>query len=340
MSIYNKPFNPPEPVSIILCARNEAGNLEKTLPVLLRQDYPEYEVIVVNDRSEDETREVLNRFAIQYKHLKISEVRNDPVFTHGKKLALTLGIKEAANEWLLLTDADCMPAGDKWLYRMQQNFTKDKSLVLGYGGYKKEKGFVNLLTRIETVFTAMQYTGMAAAGKPYMGVGRNLAYRKSLFFNNKGFASHSRLTSGDDDLFVNETADKSNTAVELHPESFTWSESEKSFRNWFYQKKRHLSVAGKYSFPARFRLVLESTSRVFYLISFVYLMVFFPYREYIAGLYGLLFVIKGIVYKIVFTRLNESLLFIPSLFIISWLPVIYGYMHFINLIQGKRKKWN
>ncbi len=339
-TINNKAEIPVEPVSIIICARNEAANLEKNLPLIMEQDYPDFEVIVVNDRSEDETEDILKRFATKYPRLHVSEVRKDPVFTHGKKLALTLGIKASSNEWLLMTDADCVPASRNWLSLMQKNFTNNKDLVLGYGGYKKEIGFLNHIIRFETVFTAMQYIGMAVAGKPYMGVGRNLAYRKSLFFANKGFASHSNLYSGDDDLFVNETASSSNVAVELNPESFTRSNAETTFKNWFLQKKRHLTTGGRYTFPTKFRLILEYFSRVLFLFSFVYLLIFYPFGEIVLGIFGILLIVKAIIYKIVFTRLNESNLFITSPVFDLLMPFFYSIIHLSNLFERKRRRWN
>jgi len=339
-AIYGKPDISPETVSIIICARNEASNLEKNLPLILEQDYPEFEVIVVNDRSEDETETLLKLLATKYPHLHVSEVRNDPKFTHGKKLALTLGIKAAKSEWLLMTDADCTPAGKNWLSVMQKNFTQNKDIVLGYGGYKKEKGFLNMIIRFETVFTAMQYFGLANAGKPYMGVGRNLAYRKTVFFSNKGFASHSNLNSGDDDLFVNETSNASNVAIEMHPDSFTWSDGEKTFKNWYAQKKRHLTTSPRYSFKTKSRLIIENVSRLILLFSFIFLLFLYPFPELAIIIFAIMLLIKAIIFKIVFTRFQETILFIPSLFFESLIPLFYSYIHLINLIERKRRRWN
>lgn len=339
-SIHDKVENTKLPVSIIICARNEASNLEKNLPLILEQDYPAFEVIVVNDRSEDDTKEILKRFVSMYPNLHVSEVRNDPMFTHGKKLALTLGIKASANEWLLFTDADCVPAGKNWLSLMQRNFTNEKDIVLGYGGYKKEKGLLNLLIRFETAFTAMQYFGMAAAGKPYMGVGRNLAYRKTVFFNNNGFASHSNLYSGDDDLFVNETATSSNVALEMHPGSFTWSGAEKTFKNWYLQKKRHLTTGTRYSKKTKFLLILENFSRLLFPASFIYLLFIYPLPLHIIVIFGILFLFKIIIIKIVFTRLNEDNLFLTSPIIELFLFFFLSFIHFSNLFERKRRRWN
>jgi len=339
-NLLSKPEIDHEPVSIIICARNEAFNLEKNLPLILEQDYKNYEVIVVNDRSEDETEDILKKLATKYPHLRVSEVRNDPMFTHGKKLALTLGIKASSNEWLLMTDADCTVSGKNWLSLMQRNFTSNKDIVLGYGGYKKEKGFLNHLIRIETVFTAMQYIGMAAAGKPYMGVGRNLAYRKSLFFKNKGFASHSNLFSGDDDLFVNETANSGNVAIEMNKESFTWSDAEKSFKDWYIQKKRHLTTGPRYTFASKFRLFMENFSRVMFLLSFVYLLIFYPFWQVTLIIFGILLLLKTIIYKIVFTGLNEGILFLTSPVFDTLMPFFYSIIHLSNLFERKHRRWN
>ena len=337
---YSKEGTGKVPVSIILCAKNEAENLRKNLPLILEQDYENYEVIVVNDRSEDETEDILRIMCTKYPHLRVSSVRNDPKFTFGKKLALMLGIKAAVNEWLLLTDADCYPAGKNWLSVMQSNFREDIDIVLGYGGYKKEPGLLNLIIRFDTAFTALFYIGMARAGKPYMGVGRNLAYRKSLFFKNKGFASHANLSSGDDDLFVNETANAGNTATEINPESFTWSTAEKKYHDWYWQKKRHLTTGIRYKPGSKNRLIIENTSRILLLISMISLLWESPFATYILAAFGFIYLFKAIVFKIFFTRLKESYLFLPSLIIEPVIPYFYAYLHFRNYIERNRNKWN
>ena len=199
-----------EPVSVVICAQNEELNLKKFLPSVLNQNYPEYEVIVVDDCSTDNTADVLSEFKLKYKNLRVTFINKDDKFSHGKKLALTVGIKGAKHEWLLLTDADCEPVNENWIKTMSQNFTKDTSVVLGYGGYFRKRSILNNLIRFDALFIALQYFSLALKGKPYMGVGRNLAYRQSLFFKNKGFASHYQLLSGDDDLFINEVANKKN----------------------------------------------------------------------------------------------------------------------------------
>jgi len=217
LSVYLRKFSETkktvEPVSIIICARNEAENLQNFLPSILEQSYPDFEVIVVNDCSEDNSYVILSNYQTKYPHLRISNVNKDPKFTHNKKFAQFIGIKAARNEILLFTDSDCKPESDKWLEGMTSHFDSKTSFVLGYGGYLSEKGFLNKYIRYDSLTIAMQYLGMAIRGLPYMGVGRNLAYRRSVFFENKGFGSHNHIVSGDDDLFVNSIANGKNTSV-------------------------------------------------------------------------------------------------------------------------------
>ncbi|MFW5886428.1 MAG: glycosyltransferase, partial [Bacteroidota bacterium] len=248
------------PVSVILCAKNEENNLRKNLPFLLEQDYPKYEVIVVNDCSEDNTDLVLSEFKAKYSHLHTTNITKDKKFTHGKKLALTIGVKAANHDILLMTDADCQPYSDKWISTIQRNFIKKKEIILGYGPYQHKKGFLNSLTRFDTFFIALQYFSYALSGIPYMGVGRNMAYKKETFFRNKGFASHAHIASGDDDLFVKENATSKNTGIEINQDSFTYTEPENSLLQWTRKKKRHLTTSRLYKPGTKMLLGLENFS--------------------------------------------------------------------------------
>ena len=328
------------PVSVIICARNEAENLRNYLPSILEQDYPAFEVIVVNDCSEDETEEVLTLFSKKYPHLHVSVIKKDPIFSHGKKLALTIGIKASANELLLLTDADCEPAANQWIRTMIRNFDDQTEIVTGVGLYKKNKGLLNLLIRFDTAFVAMQYLSFARFGKPYMGVGRNLAYKKSLFFKHKGFASHSRLKSGDDDLFVSEASTRGNTRVETHPDSFTYSRPKEKWDAWIAQKKRHLTTGRFYQQSVKRWLGVEYISRMLLNISFVFLLFTHAFILYILGVYFILILIKGIIFNIAFRRLEEKYLFLPSLLFEPVFPLFYGMLHIGNYIERKRNRWN
>ncbi|MDX1462970.1 MAG: glycosyltransferase [Marinirhabdus sp.] len=262
------------PVSIIVCAKNEAVNLTKNVPYLLEQDYPDYEVILINDASTDETLEVIEGFAERDRRVKVVNVKNNEAFWGNKKYALTLGIKKAVHHRFLFTDADCKPASKQWLAHMANQLDHEKHLVLGYGAYNKEKGWLNKLIRYETLVTAIQYFSYAKAGIPYMGVGRNLAYTSNLFYENQGFMAHIQLPSGDDDLFVNKAATSENTALCYSKESFTISEPKRSFKAWRHQKRRHATTAKHYKPLHKFLLGLHYFANFLFWILFPVCLIF------------------------------------------------------------------
>jgi cellulose synthase/poly-beta-1,6-N-acetylglucosamine synthase-like glycosyltransferase len=250
-----------EGVTVILAAHNEGYNLSHYLQALLTQDYPTYEVIVVDDGSEDNTRTVVESYSTHDPRLHMTFVPYGARVGSTKKLALTLAAKAAQYEYLLLTDADCVPESDHWISEMMAGFQSSIEIVLGFSPYFYEKGHVNRLVRYDTLFNSLHYLGAALCGHPYMGVGRNLAYRKSLFFESGGFTHLMNSRAGDDDLFVNHVATKANTAVVLSRDSFTWSPAKSSFKDWWQQKRRHLSVSPMYRAASRFRLSLEPITR-------------------------------------------------------------------------------
>ncbi len=262
------------PVSVIICAKDEVENLRKYLPFILAQDYPDFEVIVVNDGSTDESEIFLNELKKEHSNLKTTFVPVGTTNLSTKKLAITLGVKAAKNDWLLFTDADCMPEDKTWIARMARNFNPGIEFVLGYGAYFNKKGFVNKLITYDTLFNALLYLGFALNAKPYMGVGRNMAYRKDVFFRQKGFAKTLHLRSGDDDLMVNSAANQFNTKIEIAPDSVTWSEPKRSFSDWYYQKERHLSVSTFYNTSSKARLLFEPISRGFFYLTFIFALIF------------------------------------------------------------------
>jgi len=250
----------PLPVSVIVCAHDEEQNLRELIPLLLQQDYPEFEVVIVDDRSNDTTFDFLLTETAKDHRLRMVHVNRTPVHANGKKYGITLGIKAAKYNWLLFTDADCRPQGNQWIRSMAAAFGEDTKFVLGVSPYYRKAGVLNAFIRFETLVTAIQYVAFALLGKPYMGVGRNLAYRKSVFMDNKGFNDFINVTGGDDDLFVNQHATPNNTMVCLESESFVFSKPHTSWSAYFRQKLRHLSVGKYYRFGHRLMLGLFAVS--------------------------------------------------------------------------------
>lgn len=254
----NKQRTEHQPVSVIISAHNEDYNLQKNLPAILNQNYPDFEVVVVNHASTDNTSNILIDLKLQFNNLKIVTIERELNFFKGKKFPLSIGIKSAKNELLLLTDADCKPNSDQWIKLMAANYTSKTDVVLGYGPYNMSGGFLNILIRYDTFMIALQYFSFALIGLPYMGVGRNLSYRKSTFYKNKGFTSHYNIPSGDDDLFIRQVSNNINTKIEVSENSFMYSEPKHRFIDWFRQKQRHLSTGKLYS--PLFKLLLGGFS--------------------------------------------------------------------------------
>lgn len=326
------------PVSVIVCARDQADNLTEKLPGVLVQTYPTtHEVIVVNDNSVDETKYLLDELKKTFRHLQAVNLEYEAQLIPGKKYPLSIGIKEARHEVVLLTDADCVPASEFWMQKMQDGYDNGVEVVLGYGAYNKKPGMLNKLIRFETFHSALQYLSYALAGTPYMGVGRNLSYTKKLFFQNKGFSQLGRVPGGDDDLFVNMVATKDNTNVVIDPEAFTLSEPKKTWREWMRQKSRHYSTGKFYKAKHRWMLGLYSfTHFVFYPLFIVSL--FYDWRLAL-GVFLLRFISQGYIFYKGMEKLQEKDLWRWWWLLDIWM--FWYYLIFAPAIWKKpRNNWN
>ncbi|TAG31212.1 MAG: glycosyltransferase [Sphingobacteriia bacterium] len=327
------------PVSVVICARDEAHNLVKNLPGILVQDYPTtHEVVLVNDNSSDESKYVIDEFKRSFKNLNMVELTQEAKMITGKKFPLSMGIKSSKYEIVLLTDADCVPASEHWISKMQNAYQDDTEIVLGYGAYHKKKGILNKLIRFETFHTALQYLSYALAGMPYMGVGRNLSYKKNLFFKNKGFSSINQIPSGDDDLFINQVATNTNTAIEIDPDTFTLSEPKASWNDWMAQKYRHYSTGKYYKSIHKFLLGGYSFSLFLVYPLFILSMLFFNWQLAIL-FFSIRFIVQAWTYFKVMKKLGESDLFPWFLLLDIWM--FFYYLFTIPAIwKAPRKNWN
>jgi len=341
LALYKEPSSSEiqfRPVSIIICAQNEYKNLLVLLPKLFEQDYPQFEVILVDDGSTDDTTFLLQDYVKTEPRLHIIELSESVKNKQGKKFALMMGLKGAKYDHVLLTDADCIPSSNYWISKMQESFTTEKEIVLGYSPYEKRKGFLNLFIRFETFMTGSQYLSFALAKIPYMGVGRNLSYHKHLFFDNKGFSSHIHLMSGDDDLFINQVADSKNTTININPDTFMISQPKMSFGDYLHQKSRHLSVGKFYKSNHKFLLTLPVLSTFLLFISFVILMILPGERILSLCIFGSFIVIQWLIYYSVSRKLGDPLLGIlfPLLYLLYHLYLVW--MSFSGLFY-KTKTW-
>ncbi len=341
LAIYkpaSKDISQTHPVSVIICARDEAANLAKNLPGSLIQEYrTTHEVIVVNDNSFDDSKYLLEEFQKEFKQLHVVELKQEAMHIAGKKFPLSMGIKAAKYEIVLLTDADCVPASEFWINKMQATYDDDTEIVLGYGAYHKKKGLLNKIIRWETLHSAMQYFSYSLAGLTYMGVGRNLSYKKTIFFRHKGFSAHNKLASGDDDLFINMAATGKNTKINIDPDTFTLSEPAKNWQQWIKQKSRHYTTGKHYKALHQFLLGLYSFSHfLFYpLLAATIVLVNWQFAILV---FSIRFIVQILILYPVTKKLQEKDLF--PIFLFFDIGMFFYYLFFaFALIKKPRQQW-
>jgi poly-beta-1,6-N-acetyl-D-glucosamine synthase len=328
------PFSTEKPVSVVICARNEARNLEKNLPLILNQDYPIYEVLVVNDASTDNSKSVLTFLQQQYPHLRVITIHEKKM--KGKKGALALGIESSAYELLLLTDADCYPLSKSWISGMADSLGQ-KDIGLGYAPYKSSDSFLNRFIRFETVWTATQYMSCALAGIPYMGVGRNMIYKKKLYIFAGGFKKHEKIMSGDDDLFVNSVITKNNFEIILNPETFMVSVPKTQWNEYVTQKKRHFTTATSYTLKHQIILGMLSLSHFIHFVTALLLLALKISTIFVILLIIIRWLIIFTFYGKIFKKFQETDLLSSVLFLD--VAYVFFYIVFAPALVAKTHKW-
>ena len=327
-----------KPVSVIIIANNEYDNLQRLIPYLLKQEYNEFEVVLVDDRSYDETYEFYLSYSKQDPKLKFLHIDQTPETASAKKFAITLAIKAAKYDHLLFIDADCMPASEYWIFEMATHFAEKKEVLLGISPYRAEKTFLNKMIQFETGFTAANYLSFALAKIPYMGVGRNLGYAKHLFLDQKGFHPFYNVKGGDDDLFIQKIATSKNTSICISAESLTFSKPKTNFTDWYEQKKRHYSVSKYYTKRSSFLLGLFHTAHLFSYVLFIYLLFSQEFRLYSSVIFFVRLLLFWIIASMLFKKLAAKVewYLVPGLELTYCLSVIsFGLIG----LKAKKIKW-
>lgn len=338
---YLKTNSSPEinqPVSIIISCHNEQENLEKNYKNWLQQEYKTFEIILIDDASTDKTWKIIQNLALTHEQVNAVQISRDYAYQGNKKNAISIGIQQAKYEYALFTDADCIPASPHWIEKLSQGFQSEKEIVLGFGKYEKTKGILNKIIRFETLLTAWQYFSYAVHGQAYMGVGRNMAYTKNLFQQNKGFQSHTHLRSGDDDLFVSQNATKTNVSIVYSPDSFTISTPKKTWEEWIRQKRRHITTATTYKLFHQFLLGLFYVSQfLFYFLS-IFLIFTSIHTDFVIFIVVLRFVAYYSTLIPVAKKLKETDLVFFAPFLELFLIVFQGIIFILNIFD-KPKNW-
>lgn len=327
-------------VSVVVSAHFEYANLQKLIPTLLEQKHQHFEIVIVDDKSEDGSYEYLQEMSSKHDQLKFVRIDHTPDHISDKKYALTLGIKAAQNDIILLTDADCVPASDEWITKMTAPFADDKvNIVLGASVYQRESGLVNIITRIETLYTVLSYALFALLGNPYMGVGRNLGIRKSFFMEKKGYGKYQGLLGGDDDLFVNEHAKASNTRLVMKSSASTCSRSKKTWKDYVIQKKRHMSVGKFYRLKDRMILgAIILIKIIFWLTFFTVIVTDYSINEILIAFISVLVSLLGVLF-VLKRKIGES----TKLWLLPILDIIYLICYLsigLKVKFTKKVKWS
>lgn len=337
---FKKPQVEPDrslPVSVVICARNEARQLEELIPILMQQDHAEFEVVVVNDRSEDDTGEILQWMKPTHERLRIVTIQADEKFSYGKKIALGVGIRAAKHPQVLLTDADCRPPGRDWISAMASGFGNGKQIVIGHSPYGAADGLAPLLERYDGVNKAMQYVSFALAGFPYMGVGRNLGYTSELFYSARQPKKHHHLMSGDDDLFINEVARAKNTTAVIDPRSHMTTRPTTDLLTWWMRKRRHYTTARYYRFGHQLLLTLLPLARLVFWTSLVWLAVIGRMREALIGLAAELLLFQPIT-LMAFSKLKAGAIKWFAL-PLEWLFLLLDPIIYVSTVINKPRRW-
>ena len=319
------------PLSVILVAKDAASDLQKNLPAILEQDYPEFEVIVIYEQSADDNCEdVLKLLQEKYPHLHHSFIPDSARYISHKKLGITMGIKASHYDWLVFTEPNCRPVSNQWLRKLARNFTPDSDIVLGYSNYEKTKGWFNRKITFDTLLNSMRQLGRAIGGHPYTGCGRNLAYRKSLYYNQKGFASHLNLQRGEDDLFVNRTANKKNTRIETSPESIIRITAPHFKKNWAEDKLSYNMTSHYFKGISRYVMGFETCSRLLFFLAIIACLVYGIWiQDWITvGIASFLWLIRFILLLVLFRKTSIALgerKFYTTLLLFDWMQPIWNF---------------
>lgn len=324
------------PVSVVIAAKNEEYHLKDKLVFFLEQDYPEFEVIVVNDASTDECEYVLKAFSKLYPCLKVVNIVENVNKFRGRKFPISLGIKSAKYDHIVLAGADCVPSGFEWLKNLARNFSEKKEVVLGFCTYTKQKGLFKFLLQYDNLTTAMNYMGLALSGHPYRGDGRNIAFKKDLFFKVGGFTKHYNLPLGEDDIFIRNVSTASNTTVSLTPESFLSSDAKHTYKEWKRQKIDRLSTYKYYKPSIKFLLSIPNiTTLLFYAFVITLLLLSLPF-EYVILAIVIKFVLQILIYLKSCKRLGIKRVFIFAPLIELYFLLLNAELRLLSLFRKKK----
>jgi cellulose synthase/poly-beta-1,6-N-acetylglucosamine synthase-like glycosyltransferase len=267
---------PEEGVTVLVTARNKFQHLKVLIPKLFEQDYPRFDVMIVNDQSNDRTKRLLEDLMASYPKLRSVTIKYTPKHVTAKKFAITLGIKVAKNDIILLTDADSLPVSDQWIRKMTAPVREEgKTFALGYSGYEAKAGALNEWIQFETILRALFYISFGLWKSPFMGTGRNLCYRKSFFMGVNAFKGFWDVDGGDDTVFVNTYATGENTKVVIDPAAITVAAPKETLKEYVQQEKKALHAERFFRVEDKRKMGIFGISHALFWIGGLGLLIYF-----------------------------------------------------------------
>ena len=318
--------------AILIAVKNEKENIKNNFNSFLSQKPLGYELLVIDDYSTDNSLNLLLELSKQFDSIKVMKNKSHS----GKKQALSQLINDTEKEYLIFTDADCNVKSNAWMQKMISKFDHNISIVLGYSPYKGN-GFLNKFIRFETFMAAVQYFSYALIGLPYMGVGRNMAIKRSFFIDKRGYKNHLDLKSGSDDLFINANATRENTAIQLDPNTFVETKPPKSLSLFIKQKTRHISTSFRYKNIHKILLGIYSFSHIGFYLTLALSLLFLPmWKVFAFWLFRMGFVVLSSYRSFYKLKENDLILFLP---ILDFLMFIYYSFIGIYYFIAPKNKW-
>jgi poly-beta-1,6-N-acetyl-D-glucosamine synthase len=326
------------PVSVIIVVHNQYQLIRQNLPELLGQDYPDFEVLVVDDTSDDGSDEVLEKLAETFSNLRVVKLTQSLNWFKGRKFPLSLGIKSASHEFLLLTDIRFRPEGKNWISQMVAAYTPDTAIALGYATFNTTSK-INKWLRFMAFYDGMLYLSMALSGMPFKGIGPNLSYRKSLFYRHKGFSSHYVINAGDDELFVNKAATRKNTEIRISADSQVKCTKPMTFIQWLENEKTRLAIRRFFKPGHRMMISLFSATTLFFYALFAAMLVIHVQLPVIIGIFLIRLLSQLVIFGLIQKKLSEKkLLWVTPIFDLALSLIDLAI--WLRMLFTKKSKWS
>lgn len=326
------------PVSVIIVVHNQYQLIRQNLPELLGQDYPDFEVLVVDDTSDDGSDEVLEKLAETFSNLRVVKLTQSLNWFKGRKFPLSLGIKSASHEFLLLTDIRFRPEGKNWISQMVAAYTFDTAIALGYATFNTTSK-INKWLRFMAFYDGMFYLSMALSGMPFKGIGPNLSYRKSLFYRHKGFSSHYVINAGDDELFVNKAATRKNTEIRISAGSQVKCSKPMTFIQWLENEKTRLAIRRFFKPGHRMMISLFSATTLLFYALFAALLIVHVQLPVVIGIFLIRLLSQLVIFGLIQKKLSEKkLLWVTPIFDLALSLIDLAI--WLRLLFTKKSKWS